>query len=380
MFTEQEIGHEARSLQFNGGDLITVTRRGVPGKIQFVGATFAEAAGAAPVELRVQLPDGQIFNLAGTRSTEVIEKERLQELRRGGTLAAGNVLFKPQVMAPLFPMANRLTGNLVGPDVIEATVLGQKVKMPLNHGRGPGQRPHHLHGLLYDKSPAKIDIHSGRASSVIEAYFPGGFEGNFWKGAAEVTITQTLMENRFRYFMKIKNVSKVDMPVGAGAHPYFVAPSGNPAAVKLDIPGRKIVEIDNYENVLPTGKISGVPPELNFNSRDGVSLNGRYLDNLWVDLETENGFAHTSFIDMDAKLKVTMRALTPNIIGIQSYAPAQPNSKPGLGVFVALELVTNLPDPREELWGETPTGMKMLKPGEIFEYGYELEISNHRNE
>jgi galactose mutarotase-like enzyme len=361
---------EISPIQIANGRVLRITHE-VPTteKAQIVSLEVAEAAGATPVEMKVRLPNGTAFNLLGSGDAASIGARYQKEIAAGNSYA-GNVFFQPGAAGTLFGLANRLTGRQVQPGVIEAEVLGCKVSAPLNHGLGPGQKPHHLHGFAFDKT-TKISEFEDHQGIHLRAEFSDHFYHPYWTGNARLTTTHSLQNGSYTFQMQVKNAGSTPVPMGAGSHPYFRAPSGDFSAVKLWIPGRQLVEIDDYTNVLPTGRILDIEPgsSMDFNQPGGRYLSGRYLDNLWMDLELDDeGYAFVEFIDEKAKLRMRMTALTKNIIGIQVYAP-----KPDQGVFAALELVTNLPDPREELWRGTPTGMKLLEPGDGFGYGYKIE-------
>lgn len=330
--------------------------------------------GSTPVALMVRMQNGKTFNLLGSGDARKVAEEYESRLKANEKYA-GNRFFTSGAMGALFPLANRLTGKKISNEVIEATVLGQTVRMPLNNGLGAGQTPQHLHGLIYDQ-PTQATHSSNSESAKLISEFTPGFERNFWPGQTQLKITHTLINGGYNWLLEAKNSGATPTPMGGGSHPYFTAPSGDPRAIKLYIPAKKLVEIDGYKNVLPTGKIVKVTPGSNydFNKKNGVHLNGRYLDNLWVDLQTDrDGYAFAEFIDEKAKLKFRMTALTKNIIGIQVYAP-KPESHPELGVFAAIEFVTNLPDPREALWKKTKTGMKLVQPGDTFSVGQRIEV------
>lgn len=335
----------------------------------------AENAGATPVKLQVLGPRGLNFNLLGLSSASILQKRYQDRLAQKNPFA-GNVFFEPGAAAPLFGLANRLTGRVLWDGVIEAKIRGIPVTAPLNHGLGIGERPHHLHGFAYDKSTGCAIVQDFQGIR-IQAEFEPGFYKPFWYGKASLQVTHSLENGTYKNWMTVLNEGEDALPMGLGAHPYFLAPSLDPQAIKLRIPGRKLVEVDGYKNVLPTGRIVSIEPgsEFDFRAVGGSSLH-RYLDNLWVDLETdENGFAFAEFFDEKARVKFKMTALTKNMIGIQVYSP-WPFTNPELGVFAAIEFVTNLPDPRDDLWLDQDTGMKVLKSGERLDYGYKIEVFN----
>jgi aldose 1-epimerase len=247
--------------------------------------------------------------------------------------------------------------------------------MPVNHGLGKGQIPHHLHGLAFDKEPT-IETSNSADGAQIKAHFAPGFNGDYWTGRLSLDITHTLSNGIYEFKMRTTNRGSGLVPVGAGAHPYFLAPSGDPSAVRLYVPAKSLVEIDNYKNVLPTGRIVKIKKrsKFDFNDPKGRPIAGQYYDNLWVDLDlNEQGYAFADFIDEKEGIRTRMTATTKNIIGIQVYAP-KPGTNPALGVFAAIEFVTSLPDARDELWKDNDTGMVVLKPGESMDYGYTIEV------
>lgn len=334
----------------------------------------AQAAGATPILLEVRLPNGELFNLLGpSGGAKNLEKQYRAREQQGDPYAT-NVFFQPGAAGPLIGLANRLTGWKVRPGVLEARVLDIPICAPVNHGHGPGQIPHHLHGVGFDK-PTQISIQSDHHGIQIRGDFEPGFHQPFWCGSFSARAMHSLHDGLYEFDLQIKNEGKTEIPMGAGAHPYFWAVSQDPDAIAIRVPGHKIVEIDNYENVLPTGRLLDLEPgsDLDFSAPEGRLLKDLYLDNIWVDLETNpEGFAFVEFLDRAAGVGFRMTATTKNIRGVQVFSP-RPTDFPELGVFASLELVTNLPDPRDELWQEIPTGMVRLQSGESLRYGYRIE-------
>jgi hypothetical protein len=135
--------------------------------------------------------------------------------------------------------------------------------------------------------------------------------------------------------------------------------------VQLKIPTNKITDIDNLQNVLPTGSVRVMNADEKLNFSFGKALPLEVVDNFFV-LEKGKPRA-VELIDSEAKVRYRMTALTENIIGVQVYYPGQ-------GPVVAIEMVTNMPDPREALWGKTTTGMQVLQPNEEAHYAYQIEV------
>ncbi len=381
--TRKEFTAEILPVQIKDQDVIRLSHSAKPRTLQMIGVDLARGAGLAPIAWTVALPDGREFNLTGAADAGAIDAK----YKADGSQFRDNLFFQSGVVAPLFPQTNRLTGTLSKPNTITAKVSGQTVTMPLNNTANiKNAIPHHLHGLLFGqlaKAPANGEMVrlSGTSAAVVGQFEVGA---PWWTGQTSVETTSELTKDGYVFHMKVKNIGKTPVPVGAGAHPYFSSPDLGKDAIRVHVPARELVEINNLSDVLPTGKImklTDADPALNFTDKAGTPLydkairgneTGSRLDNLWVDLEKDsNGFAYAEVFFPLSNLKVRMTALTKNVIGIQGYAPNfSADKKP----FIALELVTNLPDPREELWGATPTGMALLKPSETFEYGYKVEV------
>lgn len=365
----------ALSVAIKNQNVIRLSRDAKPGELRIVSVDVAPGAGLATIAWNVQLPDGRTYNLTGAADPATLEKTYES---MSGDKYRDNLFFQNGVVATLFPMTNRLRGEPHGADEIKAKVHGVDVVMPLNNvAKIPGAIRHHLHGLVYGQTASDVKSHADAKSASVEGSFIVG--GAEWTGQTQVTTTTELIDTGYVFHLHAKNIGKTPVPVGAGAHPYFASPDQSPESIRVLVPAKKTAEIDNLSNVLPTGKIVAIPEALNFTKPTSLfaseipgNTTPSRLDNLWLEpVMDSSGHAYTEVYFPLSKFKVRMTALTKNIIGIQGYAPKYSDKqKP----FVALELVTNLPDPREQLWGATPTGMKLLQPGETFEYGYKVEL------
>ena len=314
---------------------------------------------------------------------------------------------------PLFPMANRLVPNTdfkLGDD-FTALVENVKVKIPTNHqGQFPDARPHHLHGLAYRAAAVETTISSlvtaqppgenerltsAEAGKQVNSHFKNFFRG-YWTSDAELTVTQKIQKGEFYYRLCAKNSGSLPMPVAFGSHPYFQIPSKNPRAVKLLIPANQMAEIDQLDNVFPTGRLISVKENkgrLDFTKAkflregvidhffifergeqceqtDGATTAETLVTDVRPDVQTDvrpDEKRTVALIDVEAGLVYRLTGLTSNIVGVQVYYPGQ-------GSVIAIEMVTNLPDPRKELWKTIPTGMQILMPGESADYEYCISV------
>jgi galactose mutarotase-like enzyme len=274
--------------------------------------------------------------------------------------------------SPLFPLANRLRDPArergVDPDPYRpsgrAKVLGVEVEFPLNHrAGGPGDPSHLLHGSLFRRRPSASHVDPRESDTAYTADFAPAETGD-WSAAAVVTVRHVLRDGRAEFSIEAKNTGSAPMPVGFGYHPYFRLPSGDPKSARLRIPGRRVGEIDGFANVFPTGRwlpVEGSP--FDFTALRALP-SGENYDHFW---HFDGGSAEIELHDVAAGVGFRLRGLTPNIMGAQFYYP-------GTGATLALELVTNLPDPRTEVWGAESTGMRLLAPGESDRYAVAIEV------
>src|SRR5262249_14801962 len=151
-----------------------------------------------------------------------------------------------------------------------------------------------------------------------------------------------------------------------GWHPYFLFPSGNRNQGRLILPFTSRTEVNNYDDVFPTGRclpVAATP----YDFRKGAALNGVFLDDCFVHPSTPERPIVASLVDASADYALRIECVSPNIRALQTYAPVdQP--------FVALEPQFNLADPFGDEWNGEATGMVWLAPGESTEYAVELTL------
>jgi aldose 1-epimerase len=273
-----------------------------------------------------------------------------------------------KVNSLLFPMSNRLlptscdarSSSLKFGESFFTEVMNTRVKMKANHGTEGGGNLHHLHGLTILTKAVSVEKTPGSITTRYSRFFEGA-----WTGEVELTVVQKIEENAFVYSAECKNVSDHPIPIGFGTHPYFQLPSGNPKAYWLSIPALSVAEIDDYRNVFPTGKFLPLGEKDRLNFKMSKRLPEGVIDNYFV-LDPESD-KEIQLDDLDSGIRVLFTPLTANIIGAQVYYP-------GHGSVIAVEFVTHLPDPREDLWANFPTGMQLLGPRENMKYGFQIQV------
>ena len=225
-----------------------------------------------------------------------------------------------------------------------------------------------MHGLILDRAMDKVDLLSGDDQASVVGEANTGDFGGHWLSKSDVTVKATLKGESFGLTVTVKNVGDQDEPVGIGWHPYFAFPSGNREQAKLHIPAKKLAQVNNYDDVFPTGRLLPLKGKYAFNQPGGLALDGTFLDDCFVDLEKEaNGQVAAEIVDPAAKYGLRVVGLSPQISAFQAYAPIDKQ-------FVAFEPQFNWGDPFGKEWKGQNTGMVILKPGQSVDYSVELRL------
>ena len=275
--------------------------------------------------------------------------------------------------AILVPYPNRIRGKLLADGKsIETRIFGKTVILPANWssaGNTTGEKVA-MHGLILNSRMNKVTLHSNDSKAEVTGTLNAGdFDGR-WIGQSRLTTTCTLTESNFSFSVTVENVSNEPLPTSVGWHPYFKFPSGKREQVRVHIPARSIVPVNNYDDVFPIGEIIPIKGEaLDFNDISGTPLKDMYLDDSFTDLEINSeDNSITEIIDPLANYGVRISANSVNK-AIQVYAPPDKN-------FVAIEPQFNLTDPfNEDIWGKNANkGMAILEPGQSVTYKVKIEL------
>lgn len=273
--------------------------------------------------------------------------------------------------AILLPFANRITGKLSSDGKkILAAVAGKFVELPANwRGKNPGAQVVSIHGLLMRAQFENVKQHDGANKSRVAANFHAGDFGGHWPSRTDVRVEAVLQDTAFEMHIETENVGDEILPMSVAYHPGFIFPSGQREQIKLHIPATKRALVNNYDDVLPTGKIENVKgTAYDFTAPDGKALGEQFLDDTFTGLQRkEDGSAAVEITDPAANYGLRVAALSPAITAIQVYAPLGKN-------FVAIEPQFNLVDPYSKIWGSKDTGMVHLKPGESVSWRVRVEL------
>lgn len=327
------------------------------------GADIAPGRGMLLLQVRAHLPGrGELELLAAPPLAEAARR-----LDGGIDDFAGNQSFAFGG-AVLVPYANRICGRpLAASREIATDVLGQTVRLPRNWGgRAAGARQFAMHGLILDRPADAFDVEANadRVQGVLHA---GDFAGR-WLSATDLRVEYALSAGALELTVEATNVGADVLPIGIGWHPYFALPGGDRRCARLHVPARARALVDNYDDVLPTGKLAPVAGT----SHDLAAPGGRplaelYLDDCFVDLDVRGGRVAAELVDPLARLGVRVSAAAPPVQAFQIYAPLD---RP----YVAIEPQYNLADPFGSQWRDIDTGMVMLRPGESTRYAARVEL------
>jgi galactose mutarotase-like enzyme len=352
----------AGSLQIGGAPVVSLRAEAAPAdRPAIVAADVLPGRGFMLLQARLSLRAGEEVDLLHAPPPAAAA----QELDGGPDDVAGNKSFSFGG-ALLAPYANRITGRPVpGARELETAVDGRMVRLPANWGgKAPGAARYAMHGLILD---AQVSFDQHGPAEVRGRLAAGDFHGR-WPSRSEVTFAWRLVGGGLELAVQVRNLGDAPLPFGLGWHPYFALPSGRRDQARLRLPAAKRVEVNNYDEVLPTGRLlptAGSPYD--FGGPDGRGLGELYLDDCFTELAREDGRVVVEVLDPAAALGLRIASPTPQVKAVQVYAPPDK-------AFVVVEPQFNLADPYSAVWpAGLDTGMARLSPGEALTYEVRVE-------
>jgi len=329
-----------------------------------VSALVAPGRGMMLLQAGVRLADGRQADLLATPDLGQVARR----LSGGPDDFAGNQSFAFGG-AILLPFANRIRGrDMPGAREIEAKVAGATVKLPRNWGgKAPGAAQYAMHGLILNQ--AVSDYSQSEPASVVGHLAAGDFGGH-WTGDSQVDFAWRIRGGGLQLQVEVTNAGANDLPIGIGWHPYFAVPSGRRDQVQLSLPARTRLEVNNYDEVLPTGgRLPVAGTAYDFSGAGGRGLGDLYLDDCFTDLERgPGGGFEIGFDDPAAGLGLRITTESAAVKAVQAYAPPD---RP----IVVLEPQFNWPDPYGAEWpSSADTGMALLSPGASTSYAVNLRL------
>jgi galactose mutarotase-like enzyme len=361
-----------------GGQKAIELRRpqsGVGATPEFLSVTLLPGRGMNVFQITAYLPGRGEVALLASQSIDAAVKIMdggPDDLQGNESFSMGGAL--------LFPFANRLAGPVTvdkqtGDHVVTATWHGRSVPVIANwHGKQPGAPWCAMHGQMLAKKADNISVKSDSDSAAAIADYRLPADGH-WFSDNDVKVTVALDRDTVTAILTATNRGDKSEPVGIGWHPYFQLPTGSRANGRVRIPSPMRVEVNNYDDVFPTGKLLPVAgTQYDFNALEGGPLPDTLVDDSFVNLIRDaHGNVVSEIRDLGANYGMRVTTMSPRIQAIQVYSPVDKS-------FIALEPQFNYGDPFGKEWKGADTGMVTLAPGESVTWKVQLRLFQPAND
>jgi galactose mutarotase-like enzyme len=366
------------SLPNVGGQKAIELRRlqsGVGATPEFLSVTLLPGRGMNVFQITAYLPGRGEVPLLASQSIDAAAKI----MNGGPDDAQGNKSFS-MGGAILFPFANRLVGPVTldkktGDHILTATWHGRSVPVIANwRGKQPGAPWCAMHGQMLAAKSDNVSVQSDFDTAAANADYQLPANGH-WFSDNDVKVTVALDRDTVTATVTATNRGEKSEPVGIGWHPYFQLPTAIRANARVRIPSAMRVEVNNYDDVFPTGKLVPVAgTQYDFNPLEGGPLPEALVDDSYVDLtRNAQGNVVSEIRDLGANYGMRVTAMSPHVRAIQVYSPIDKS-------FVALEPQFNYGDPFGKQWKGADTGMVTLAPGESVTWKVQLQLFQPAND
>jgi galactose mutarotase-like enzyme len=351
--------------EIGGKKIVTLTRTPISTtKPEFTSVTVLPGRGMEVLQITANFPGKGSVNVLASPDLDAAKK-MLDEADD----ANGDFGYRLGA-AFLVPYPNRIRGKLSEDGKTLTTEWhGHTITLPANNiGKNPGAERHAMHGLILKAKAEQVSVAKVAGGEEVSAVIPAGDFDGHWLSKTQLVVKIKLTAEAVDATIEARNVGKEDEPIAIGWHPYMNLPSGDRTQAQVKIPGSMLAEVDGYDNVFPTGKLSSVEgTRYDLRAAAGVPLGQNFFDDNWSHIDWQNHAATVRVIDPAAKYGVDIIGLSPEIKTIQMYAP--PTQK-----FVAIEHQFNFANPFGKEWNGMDTGMVTLKPGQSTTWHVRLHV------
>jgi aldose 1-epimerase len=351
--------------EIGGQKLVTLHRTAVSKtKPEFTSVTLAPGRGMELIQITANFPGKGSVNVLASPDLATAKQMLDDKDTPNGDLGyrLGSAF--------LVPYPNRIRGKLSADGkTLTTSWEGHTITLPANNiGKNPEAERHAMHGLILKAKTDDIQVKDIVGGQEVTGVIHAGDFGGHWLSKTDLDVTISLTAEAVDASIVAHNVGSESEPIAIGWHPYFALPSGDRTQVRIHIPGSNLAEVDNYDNVFPTGKIKPVDgTQYDLRAPGGVALAKNFYDDNWSKLTWNNGVVTVKVIDPAAKYGVDIVGISPEIKTIQMYAP------PAMQ-FVAIEDQFNFANPFGKEWGKMDTGMVTLKPGQSTKWHVRLHV------
>jgi galactose mutarotase-like enzyme len=355
-------------LKIGGQQVVELRRKGSanPSRPEFTSVTILPGRGMNLFQITANIP--------GKGEVHVLASPSLEEAARqliGGTEDAHGVKSFAFGGAFLVPYPNRIRGKLSadGKSIVTAW-NGKELTLPaVWKGKvNPNAELHAIHGLILDRKTDSMHLETTPNGQVFTGVIHAGDFGGYWLSKTDLTIRIALTGTAVEATITAKNVGSEAEPMAIGWHPYFAIPSGDRKQARLHIPASQLAEVNNYDDVFPTGNLPSVSgTQYDFTAPEGALLKDIFLDDNFSQLTRTGGKVVVDLADPAASYGIHIESLSDEVRTIQVYAPPE---KP----FAAIEEQFNFADPFSSVWKGMDTGMVTLQPGKSVVWKTRLEL------
>ena len=357
----------ATPTQIGGQDIVKLTRTPTSDgqKPEFLSATVFPGRGMNVFQITANIPGKGDIKLLASPSLD----KAAQTLNGGPDDQYGNGSFSFGG-AFLVPFPNRIRGKVSADGkTITTEWHGKTITLPANWpGKSAGAEPVAMHGLIVASKTDDVNVQTTPDGQTLTGTIHAGDFGGHWLSKTDLAFTLTLTGKTFDAKITAKNVGTEAEPIAIGWHPYFSIPSRDRTQARLHIPAEQTAQVNNYNDVFPTGKLLPVKgTKYDFNAPDGRPLGSNFFDDNWSNLNRTDGAVDVRLTDPASDYGIKVDGLSPQIKAVQAYAP--PDKQ-----FVAIEEQFNFGDPFGKEWHGADTGMVTLKPGQSVTWDVRLEL------
>jgi aldose 1-epimerase len=351
--------------EIGGQKVVTLSRTPVSTtKPEFTSVTVLPGRGMEVLQITANFPGKGNVNVLA--SPDLAESKKMLDEQDD---ANGDLGYRLGA-AFLVPYPNRIRGKLSADGkTLTAEWMGHTLTLPANNmGKLPTAERHAMHGLILKAKTEDVSVEKVAGGEEVSGIIHAGDFGGHWLSSTDLVVTVRLTAEAVDATIVARNVGKENEPIAIAWHPYFNLPSGDRSQVRLRVPGTTVAEVDNYDNVFPTGKLLPVKgTRFDLQAAGGTPLGTTFFDDNWNHLQWNKGVVTVQVLDPAAHYGVEIEGLSPQIKAIQVYAP--PDKQ-----FVAVEHQFNYGDPFGKEWGSIDTGMVTLKPGESTKWHVRLKV------
>lgn len=252
----------------------------------------------------------------------------------------------------LFPFPNRIRDGKYSWDGREYQITGI----------GTDGRGHPIHGLVIDRSWRVVSQGDDFVVGQFQLSLDAPDRRSLWPADFLIEVRYQLAESVLRCDIRVANPDRVPLPWGFGTHPYFRIPlssSGQVPECLIQAPASEEWELIDC---LPTGRRRPVAGRKDL--REGQSLDGLKLDDVFTGLTASRDRVVTVVMDPQAGLQVTQQ-FDPIFRELVVYTPPH-------GRSVCLEPYTCVTDAVNLQGRGIDAGWRVLPPGEELRMWFEI--------